>query len=355
MSQTHSQLVGAKIESGIILDVDITTYTVSVTTEFSKKPVTGIKFATPYQHYSNGEGIYFMPEVGSLCWICSPSDHNRPFVIAWGPASEDGDARARKKDLNPGDIYLGTRDENFIILRRGGVVQIGGGPLCQRIYLPINNTIKDFCETYGLHTLGGDLEWKVERDESTTDGKRPALLSIRAREFADDPLPVAELLIGSHGDGDERILSLLIKDSGQDGAESQIELSLGKDGNLKFTVKKDVEWEVDGEFKITAKKAITLKTDEDFKVESKKKAEIKGSDGVDIKSSSGDVNIEGSGKVNCKPKLYVGGGTKGVALAPPLLTWLDNHMHSTTSPGAPTGPPLSPTTPDITAGSLFAK
>jgi len=355
MTPTQSEVIAARIESGIILDVDITTYTVSAATEFSKKPLTGIKFATPYQHYSNGEGIYFMPEVGSLCWICSPSDHNRPFILAWGPASEDGDARAKKKDLNPGDIYMGTRDENFLFLRRGGVVQIGAGPLCQRIFLPIANTIKDFCENYGLHTLGGDLEWKVEREESTTDGKRPASLLIAAREFADDEEPIAKLLIGSHGDGDDRILTLLINDKGKSGAEKQIELSLGKDGKLKLTTKKDAELVIDGEFKLTVKKAITIKTEDNFNVDSKKKAEIKGSDGVDIKSSGGDVNIEGSGQVNCKPKLYAGGGTKGVALAPPLLTWLDNHMHSTTSPGAPTGPPLSPTTPDITSSSLFAK
>lgn len=355
MTPTQSQIVAAKIESGIILDVDITTYTVSVTTEFSKKPVTGVKFATPYQHYANGEGIYFMPEVGSLCWVCSPSDHNRPFVIAWGPASEDGDARAKKKDLNPGDLYLGTRDENFLILRRGGVVQVGGGPLCQRIFLPINNTIRDFCENYGLHTLGGDLEWKVERDESTTDGKRPALLSVRAREFADDPMPIAELLIGSHGDGDDRILSLLIKDSGQDGAASQIELSLGKDGNFKLTAKKNVEWTVDGEVKFTAKDNITVKSEKSITIEASDKATLKGPNGVDIKAGGGDINVEASGQVNCKPKLYVGGGTKAVALAQPLITWLASHQHPTASPGSPTGPPMNPPTPTITAQALFAK
>lgn len=355
MTPTQSQAVAARIESGIILDVDITTYTVSATTEFTKKPVTGIKFATPYQHYSNGEGIYFMPEVGSLCWICSPSDHNRPFIIAWGPASEDGDARAKKKDLNPGDIYMGTRDENFVILRRGGVVQIGGGPLCQRMYLPIANTIKDFCENYSLHTLGGDLEWKVEREETTTDGKRPTTLYLSAKEFADDETSVGELVFGSHGDSDNRILSVLIKDKGQNGWAAKIQLSLEKDGTFKLELKKDLDWKIDGEVKLTVKDNITIKSDKNVTIESGDTATFKGKSGVDIKASSGDVNIEGSGQVNCKPKLYAGGGTKGVALAPPLLMWLDNHMHSTTSPGAPTGPPLSPTTPDITSSSLFAK
>lgn len=350
---TRSQLGPTLIESGIILDVDITTYTVSVTTEFSKKPVTGVKFATPYQHYANGEGIYFMPEVGSLCWVCSPSDHNRPFVIAWGPASEDGDARAKKQSLNPGDIYMGTRDENFLILRRGGVVQIGGGPLSQRMYLPINNTISDFCENYGLHTLGGDLEWTVQRDENTTDGTRPCLLTLSAREFSDDPTPIAQLLIGSHGNGDERILSLLINDSGQSGQASQIELSLGKDGSVIWSAKKDVTWTVDGNFQLTVKKDITLHTDQNFNVESDQTS-IKGDSGVKITSANGEIDITASSLVKIGPMVQAG-GSNPVAMATPLVTWLSSHVHPTTSPGDPTGPPSEPPPQTISSQSCFAK
>src|SRR5258708_39925591 len=114
-------MIPAIIETARIIDVDVATYTVSIATQFSKKPQNDIGFATPYQHFNNGEGIYFMPEVGSLCWVCFPSDGNRPFVLAWKSASDEGDERSKKQDLNPGDIYLGTRDENFLILRRGGI------------------------------------------------------------------------------------------------------------------------------------------------------------------------------------------------------------------------------------------
>ena len=165
------------IHQAKILDVNITNWTLSVHTEFTQKPLTDIPFAVPYMHPNNGEGIYFMPEVGSICWLCEPSDGGKGFVIAWAPPSVDGPGqfRGHRQDLNPGDIYLGTRDENFLILRRGGVVQIGGTGLCQRMFLPINNTIKDFCENYGLHTLGGDLEWTVNREETIDNGHRPAI------------------------------------------------------------------------------------------------------------------------------------------------------------------------------------
>ena len=183
---TQGALIPAKIERARVIDVDISTYTLTVATAFAKKPMTAIPFATPYQHFNNGEGIYFMPEVGSLCWLCEPSDGSVPFVLAWCSAQDEADFTARKQQLNPGDIYLGTRDENFLILRRGGVVEIGATGICQRIFMPVNNTINDFCENYNLHSLGGDLEWTIKRDENTTDGTRPALLGLYAKEFADD-------------------------------------------------------------------------------------------------------------------------------------------------------------------------
>lgn len=350
---TKSQTAPAIIESGRILDVDVSTYTVTITTEFTKKPATGVKFATPYQHYQNGEGIYFMPEVGSLCWVCFPSDHNRPFVLAWGPATDDGDARAKKKDLNPGDIYLGTRDENFLILRRGGVVQIGGGPLSQRLFLPINNTIKDFCENYSLQTFGGSLDWNVQRDVNTTDGSRPALLTLLAREFADDPKPVAQLQIGSHGNSDDRIISLLIKESGQDGAADKIELSLGKDGSINWKVSKDVKWDVSGDFEIKAK---NLKLESsDNTVAKAKSFDLEAQNGFKLKVTTGNVEIE-SLVVKMK-NIVQAGGELPVALAVPLLTWLSAHVHNIVAPvpGSPTSPPTVPPPGGIASQSLFAK
>lgn len=358
MAVTHQGTVGAFVESGRVLDVDISNYTLAITTQYSKKPQTGITWSSPYTHFVNGEGVYMMPEVGSLCWVCFPSDGNRPFVLGWAPAGDEGDYRSRRQDLNPGDIYLGTRDENFIFLRRGGIVQIGGGPLCQRMFLPVNNTIKDFCENYGLHTLGGDLEWGVQRTENDTDGKRPALLSIKARELADDAAPIAELLVGSHGSGDNTILSLLIKDSGQSGAASQIELKLGKDGNVAWTVKKDVKWAVDGKYTIEAKQDVSIKSSSGkVAVEGGTTVEVTGASGVTIKASAGIVEITGAPLVKMGSIVQVGSAPQPVALAVPLLTWLATHFHMIVVPipGTPTSPPaVPPPIPAITSTTLLA-
>jgi hypothetical protein len=348
--------VPAYVESGIILDVDIENYTVAAATQFTRRPQYGITFATPYQHHHNGEGMYFMPEVGSTCWICFPSDGQRPFVIAWGPPLDDaGGHRGAKKELNPGDIYLGTRDENFLILRRGGVIQIGGGPLNQRMYLPINNVIKDFCENYELHTLGGDLEWSVDLSEKTKDGERPASLKLNAREYAGDPNPIAFLEIGSHSGDPQTILSLTVNANGSDGARTMIGLQFQKDGKANWLFDNDVDWSYKGNLAVTvtgnselvAGGAATLKGAVVL-VKSTDPA-----DGfLDLRSSS-FINVKAATQVNVGPAVQLGVGGAGVSTPVMLasssfLTFLLSHTHLVIGPGVETGMPAIPGSMGIT-------
>lgn len=347
---TYAGTIPSLISKARVLDVDISNYTLSVATEFAKKPFTSVSFATPYQHFNNGEGIYFMPEVGSLCWLCEPSDGNMPFVLAWCPAQDEGDFSARKMALNPGDIYLGTRDENFIILRRGGVVQIGGTGLCQRMFLPVNNTIQDFCENYSLQTLGGDLTWSIDVPEGTTDGSRPALLTLNARAKANDAGPIATLKIGSHPNDDKTTLSLSILASGDQGAQEQINLKLGNDGTIQWTVQSDITYKTQGKFTIDAQDDVTVKSQGKIDVagqggvtvETPQKATVKGDSGVTL-----DAPL-----VQTTQKMSVGGsGGLPVAMAPPLLTWLATHIHTCSAPGSPGSPPVVP--PDSSIASTM--
>lgn len=337
-----------------VIDVDVDAYTVSVNTEFSRKPQIGISFAVPYTHPNNGEGIYFMPEIGSICWVCFPSEGNKAFVLGWAGAQREADFRAHRQELNPGDIYLGTRDENFMILRRGGVIQIGSTPLSQRIFIPVNNAIKDFCENYGLHTLGGDLEWTIGRAEDTetravdglTDGHRPAALTIKAKEFSDDKEPVAELKIGSHGDADTSILTLSIFDKGETGHTAQFGLKFGKDGKATWDFKNDFTWKTHKKFILTV--------DDNIEATSKKSMILKGKH-TELKSET-DMLLEATAPITLKSpsvavsgSLAVGGagssggaaGAKPVLIATEaLIVWLTSHTHVCLGPSNPSGTPV---------------
>jgi hypothetical protein len=356
---TQQGLRATTIQRGRVLDVDTAKYRLVVGTEFTKKVVSGVSWASPYQHFVQGEGVYVMPEVGSLVWLCDPSDGGMPFVLAWAAAQEEGNFRSRKMELNPGDTYLGTRDGNFLYLRRGGVVQIGGGPLSQRMYLPVNNTIKDICENYSLTTLGGDLEWTVQRSEEDTDGKRPARLRLKARQFANDKNPVAMLEMGSHDGDDDTILSLLVNESAEDGAATQISLSMTKSGDVLWKVQKDVSWKVEGNYSVEVSGNVSMKTKGTATFSADGDYAAKGSTAT-VEASVGAATMKSpTQNLLDAPVTHAGGlsATQPVALAPALLTWLATHVHLiiVPVPSTPTSPPVVPPLPSIASTSLLAK
>lgn len=360
---THQvRLVPSYVESGKVVDVDVETFSLTVVTEMTQKSFVGLAFATPYQHYANGEGVYFMPEVGSLVWLCWPSDNaTRPFIMAWAPAREDnGSLRSGKMMLNPGDIYLGTRDENFLILRRGGIVQIGGGPLSQRIFMPINNIIKDICENYSLQSLAGDMDWSINRPEASADGKRPALFSLRAKEYADDSGYVALLEMGSskgnvsengsHTANAQNILSLVVKASGKKGAEKKISLEFRKDGSANWVFEDSVDWHVGGDLSIDVSKKLSLKAGDLARLEGKTVEIEAAQEAVKITGKT-TVDVMAGASVNLGPQVNMGvaPGAGGAAGLKPMmladddfLNWILNHKHICAAPGQPSAPATDP-------------
>lgn len=325
---TQSSITPAFILSARVLDVNVDRYTVTIAPEAIKSPHSEIPFATPYQHHNNGEGIYFMPEVGSLCWVCYNSEGGRPFVLSWKAAMDpSGSFRTNKQSLNPGDIYLGTRDENFMVLRRGGVAQIGAGPLAQTIYLPLNNTIKHFCENYGLHSIGGDLEWTVRRTEETTDGARPSSLKLSAKQFANDPNPIAELEIGSQESDSDTILRLVIRDSGADGASDKVNLSLKKTGEVTWVAQGDVSGRSEGAYTVSSGGDMAFSSDGGLTAAAKGSLGLSGSD-MSLNAESGAIELTAASTISLQAPTMIQGGTYPVMLASPdFLAWLMTHTH----------------------------
>jgi hypothetical protein len=348
-----SHIKPATIQRARVLDVNSKNFTLTCATEFTKKPLTWVSWATPYQHYENGEGIYFMPEIGSICWLCEPSDHSMPFVIGWASIEDEyASHRGRKWELNPGDIYLGTRDENAIVLRRGGVIQIGATPLAQRFYIPIDNIIRDLCENYSLHTLGGSLEWTVRLPEDNKEGKLETKLVLQAKEFADDPKPIAQLQIGSHGEQDPTILSLVLSDSGGDSPKPRISIQLAKTGDLTGKIEKGdnpakVSWDIQGSLSLVLDDEVIIRSrNKKVSIFAKQLVEVQ-AEGFDFKTTkeAGTVHTAKGLSVtsSAKPAIKAGQATYPVLLlTPDTIAWLTGHLHQCAAPGTPSGPPVLP-------------
>lgn len=284
-----------RCEEGVVVDVDRSTYSIKVQTKHSARDVPDIQTLAAYHHYENGEGIHHLPEVGAICLLGFPNDNTPPFIMGYlgAPAattSPDGEPvgstpdgqgsmtgaswRSKRPELNPGDIAITTRDENFLFLRRGGVVQIGATPIAQRIYIPILNFIKDFCENYEFNSFGGDVAWTVGRQEDDPSGNAPASYTFHMNEFAQDrkaTVRVRHLPLSTPGGGSKSAWEIHVSPQGIDKDTGEVtsavySMVIQLDGtkteivgaNRSTTVRGDDRLEVQGAQSTTVTGASTL-------------------------------------------------------------------------------------------------
>lgn len=208
---SRPQGMGAAIMAqGVIVDVNVKNWTVDVHSKFDRRKWFDIQVGSPYLHFNSGEGLYVMPEVGAKCIVCLPSDGTQPFISTFiapletrgaeAKENEEGDLElvapggkdktveasfsAGRYPAKPGDIVARTRDGNFLILHRGGVVQIGATQLSQRIFVPIGNLMMDISERYAHHNVGGSINWGLQ--EGPSEATSPTQFAQVFRIYAND-------------------------------------------------------------------------------------------------------------------------------------------------------------------------
>lgn len=192
-----------------VINVDLVNYTVDVFSQFDQLRIPAIPISGPYLHANRGDGLSVTPEVGAKCAVCWPGDSSPPFVLAFLMTHEtlpmSGDAESplgtsERSSSNqtatsasyaggrdrgkPGDIALRGRDGQFVVLHRGGVLQIGSTELAQRVYVPLNNLVMDMAENYAMHNSGGSIRWGIQDGEGET--KLPAEYKQTFRVYANE-------------------------------------------------------------------------------------------------------------------------------------------------------------------------
>jgi len=168
----------AQVELARITEVNFREYSVDVETVFTHKPLADIPIGAMYAHQAHGGGVYFMPEIGSYCYVFSSADDTQ-FAFGWvvnpetrvNPAlDENGNVDLTEGDqgpsfagrrplMEPGDIMLTTRDGNLVSVKRGGIVQIAATGLAQRMYIPLENLIRDVFQRYEARSPLGEIIW----------------------------------------------------------------------------------------------------------------------------------------------------------------------------------------------------
>jgi hypothetical protein len=187
-SWTTQEGVGtAMIVECKVVDLNPVLWTVDCISQFDQKWYLNIQVGSPYMHSKRGEGIYVMPEIGAKCHVCIPSDNCPPFVLDFimpqesvlDATSDDAPEGTEKPTdstfaggrlrAKPGDIIMRGRDGNFVILHRGGVLQVGSSDLSQRIYIPLRNLVCDISQNYQHYNSGGSINWFLASGESDTN------------------------------------------------------------------------------------------------------------------------------------------------------------------------------------------
>lgn len=193
MSSKSLRPVKSSIFQGRIVAVDGARWTCSVSCEAIKRSFAEVAIPSLYASMS-GEGIHYMPEIGTICYVCVPSDEGIPFLLMSAPSvsssSKDGQPgsfHSNRPYLNPGDMVVLTKDGNGFIARRGGVTEFRGSALSRIVTNPFTNQIAAFAENWKVETFGGTSEWSTNFREESSYGELTCSLETTVREFVSSP------------------------------------------------------------------------------------------------------------------------------------------------------------------------
>ena len=380
----------ARFETGVVASVNVQNMTVDWTAQHSGKQMAGVQVMSPYLHYNNGEGFNCCPETGAICVLCWPSDEESPFVMGFitapeivgavsgnvqqeaqdpdvespddmspaqttnsggttTPKTTDASYRAGRPVMNPGDIWIQGRDENFLILKRGGVLQIGSTNICQRAYVPISNFIRDFCENYELNTAAGSLSWLVHPVEKDPAGNAPTEFTLLTREFAQDKSASIKVSVGSldsepkppGGPSDDKTyIEVVIAPGNIDPASEEVSgdplyvLRISKDG-YSYSMQagsRTVEVKQDDSLTVGRNQTIQVTKDRSVTVGGKVTETITGEHNI----TGSDASTETWAKIKTISAALVklGGpdASEPGVLGLQLLSWLATHTHVPYSP-----------------------
>lgn len=312
----HGRFSDFRCEEGTITDINRDTHVVRVATRHSGKEPEDIQVSVLY---ATAEGDYagVMPEVGATCHIAFPSDNTPPYIMDFivepsvvgstgdGPARMSADPegsptdvsyRANRPQMNPGDQVYITRDGNHLILRRGGVVEIGATSISKRLFLPIGNYIKDFCENYNMHAFGGALEWTTAREEDDPAGRAATTWSLSLNEFAQDSkasVRVRHMPLAAPGGGTKSAWEVDVAPAGIDPDTGDV---TGAVYHLVVTLEGD-KIEVIG-----ASREVTIEGDDSLTINGSRATSVGGTDDLDVDgnltlTSGGTASMDGASGV----------------------------------------------------------
>ena len=241
-----------------------------------------------------------------------------------------------------------------MILKRGGVLQIGSTNICQRAYVPISNFIRDFCENYELNTAAGSLSWLVHPVERDPGGNAPTEFTLLTREFAQDKSASIKVSVGSLDseptppggpDGDKTYIEIVIAPGAMDPSSGVVSgdpvyvLRLSKNG-YSYSMQagsRTIEVKQNDSLTVGGNQTIQVTKDRSVTVQGKVTETITGEHNI----TGSDSSTETWGKIKTITAALtkIGGpdASEPGVLGLQLLQWLATHTHVPYSPPVQAG------------------
>jgi hypothetical protein len=364
-SVVEQGLNSVRVEEGRVLNVNLKRWTVDVRASSTGRAYLDVTWGNSYLHFTEGEGIFCMPEVGAKVKICRPSDSD-PFVMCFtapmerrsggeqgglqtDPQESDGGSdvtfRAGRPPLQQGDIMLRTRDGNQVWLHRGGVVEIGATSVSKRLYIPLLNYIRDLCENYELWTGGGALSWTTTRSDQNPEDEAFAVLGIACRRASQDALASVALRMGRVDETKRFRLEIAPQLINPRTFETQSDpvyvMEIDEEGVIDEEAK-DWNLTLNGELDWTISSSMSVSVEGNISWEGRGNHELKVQGKSTQEMQALSIRSQTSAVIDC-PNIQLGGPgatTPAVLASPALIAYIVGHIHPISGPS--TGPP-SPT------------
>lgn len=210
-----------KVCKAMVAAVDKTKWTCTVIGE--DLPPTEDVPINPILIGKDGNGAYYLPEVGSTVWVGEIAHIGTFILMGCALPFEgedepvDGDNSMGRHQAEPGDFIINGIPGSSLAVRGSGVIEIGASPIAKRFYIPVQNFVRDFCKAYEMLAAGGKLSFGTREGdtrfgtitenvitdptsptgiEEVTVAKVPTKFELKIKEFAQDKEPVIELQMG---------------------------------------------------------------------------------------------------------------------------------------------------------------
>ena len=249
--------------------------------------------------YNEGQGMLYMPEVGTKVLILYIK--NKPYIFGFFlPNTPDLDNRYNKPTLMQGELRFQVRDGAYLHIRRNGELDIFATPLARMILTSVENTMKLFLENAFEYFNVGHIFFTTDYDDGSTDyeiwlrpnmstkknyfkmtvGSKPDLIKLHVARTKEkdykneddsrEEIPVWDMHIREDGNTTLKIST----DPDDKGMKSRLEWSLGKDDKYQFQLITDNDAKVKINMDADGNVNIHIKGDTNLHIEGNLNGEI---------------------------------------------------------------------------------